>query len=259
MPIAYRLVGATGIHKGDRHTQQDQVALLSHPRVAGCVLAVLADGIGGRTGGRKAADQVLLTAQQLFERYVPSTDDGAKLLAQLVEESHTMIRLTAISAAEEPHSTLAAFLINASGDCHWVHAGDSRIYHFRRGRLVTQTRDHSYVQSLVDKGTLQLTDAAQHPESHVLLGCVGGDKPPPQSAHFIRKLVPGDVLLACSDGLWHHFTSAELGRIVHELPPREASEFLVEKARTRAAGQGDNLSLVIVKIAPIVAEPSPAG
>ena len=258
MPIAYRLTGATGIHKGDRQTQQDQVALFTHPRISGCVLGVLADGIGGRSGGRKAADQVLLTAQQLFERYSPPTDDGAALLAQLVEEAHTMIRLTAISSAEEPHSTLAAFLVNATGDCHWVHAGDSRIYHFRRGRLVTQTRDHSYVQSLVDKGKLRLTDAAKHPESHVLLGCVGGDRPPPDSAHFIRKLVPGDVLLACSDGLWHHFTSTELGRIVHELPPREASEFLVDKARTRAAGQGDNLSLVVVKIAPLTDAPDGA-
>lgn len=131
MPKGYRLTASTGIHKGDRDYQQDQVLLLSHLRVSGCVLAVLADGMGGRSGGRKASDQVMMTARQLFERYAPETDDAVAALKQLVEEAHTVIKLTAVSSEEEPHSTIAAFLINPGGDCYWAHAGDSRIYHYR--------------------------------------------------------------------------------------------------------------------------------
>ena len=71
----------------------------------GCVLGVVADGMGGKSGGRKASDQVLLTAQQLFERYSPSRDDAAEALKQLVHEAHLMIKLTAITSEEEPHST----------------------------------------------------------------------------------------------------------------------------------------------------------
>ena len=56
---------------GDRAYQQDQVAILTHPRISGCVLGVLADGMGGKSG--VAADQVVLTAQQLFERFSPRT------------------------------------------------------------------------------------------------------------------------------------------------------------------------------------------
>ena len=70
-PKGYRLVAATGIHKGDRAYQQDQVEIIAHPRVPGCALAMLADGMGGKSGGRKAADQVILTAKQIFERYSP--------------------------------------------------------------------------------------------------------------------------------------------------------------------------------------------
>jgi len=114
----YRLTASTGIHKGDRDYQQDQVALLNHPRVNGCVLAVLADGMGGRSGGRKASDQVMMTAKQLFERYSPDTDDASALLNQLVQEAHVVIKLTAVSSEEEPHSTVAAFLINPGGDCY---------------------------------------------------------------------------------------------------------------------------------------------
>ena len=112
MTKAFRLIASTGIHKGDREYQQDQVALLSHPRYNGCVLAVLADGMGGRSGGRKASDQVMLTARQLFERYSPETDDPVTMLKALVQEAHIVIRLTAITSEQEPHSTITAFLIN---------------------------------------------------------------------------------------------------------------------------------------------------
>ncbi|MGD9836075.1 MAG: serine/threonine-protein phosphatase, partial [Piscinibacter sp.] len=61
----------------------------------------------------------------------------------------------------------------------------------------------------------------------------------------------GDTMLACSDGLWHYFTPRELGAIVHALPPREASEMLVNKARQRARGGGDNLSLALIRVDPL--------
>ena len=98
MSTGYRITASTGIHKGDRDYQQDQVNLISHHRVAGCLLGIVADGMGGRSGGRKASDQVMMTAKQLFERYAPDTDDAPSMLKQIVEEAHIVIRLTAISS-----------------------------------------------------------------------------------------------------------------------------------------------------------------
>lgn len=254
MSKGYRLTASTGIHKGDREYQQDQVALLSHPRVNGCVLGIVADGMGGRSGGRKASDQVMLTARQLFERYAPESDDATSMLKQLVQEAHIVIKLTAISSEQEPHSTVAAYLINPTGDCHWVHAGDSRVYHFHGGKLVRRTLDHSYVQTLVDKGEITEEEANVHPQSNILMGCLGTEEDPPMDTHFIAQLRPGDVLMACSDGVWHYFSPAELGSVLSNLPPREATEFLIDKARSRARGGGDNLSLVIVKLEPLIEE-----
>ncbi len=251
MTKGYRLTASTGIHKGDRDYQQDQVVLLSHSRVSGCVLAVLADGMGGRSGGRKASDQVMMTARQLFERYSPERDDPAALLMQLVQEAHTVIKLTAIAAEEEPHSTVVAFLINPGGACHWVHAGDSRIYHYRGDQFIKRTTDHSYVQALVNRGEITEEQASVHPQSNILMGCLGTESEPPVDIHFIPKLRAGDTLMACSDGVWHYFTNEEMGSILSSLTPREATEFLIEKARNRARGGGDNLSLVIVKLEPL--------
>ncbi len=251
MAKGYRLTAATGIHKGDREYQQDQVLLMPHPRTPGCVLGVVADGMGGRSGGRKASDQVMMTAKQLFERYSPEHDDAPTMLQQVVKEAHLVIKLTAISAEQEPHSTIAAFLINPAGDCHWVHAGDSRIYHYHGGKLVRRTLDHSYVQTLVAAGQITEEEANVHPQSNILMGCLGAEDDPPADLHSITQLRPGDVLLACSDGVWHYFSPTELGSVLASLSPREASEFLIEKARSRARGGGDNLSLAIVKLEPL--------
>jgi serine/threonine protein phosphatase PrpC len=247
----YRLSAATGIHRGDRAYQQDQVQIMPHERMPGCVMAVLADGMGGKSGGRKAADQVLLTAQQLFERYAPSRDNPGEALKQLVLEAHLMIKLTAITSEEEPHSTVASFLISPSRECDLVHAGDSRVYHFRGPDMVSRTSDHSYVQRLVDEGQITEEEANNHPQSNLLTGCLGTHQDPPVTVNHIDRLEIGDSVMACSDGLWHYFTPREIGAIVHALPPREASEMLVSKARQRARGGGDNLSLALVRVDPL--------
>ena len=245
---SFRYTAATGLHRGDRAYQQDQVEVMTHPRVPGCVLAVVADGMGGKSGGRKAADQVLLTGRQIFERFVPEHDDAAALLRQLVVEAHLMIKLTAITSEEEPHSTVAAFCIGPDLGCDIVHAGDSRVYHYRGAELMRRTIDHSFVQRLIDDGKISEEAANSHPQANLLTGCLGTHAEPPVTLARIERIDCGDTMLACSDGLWHYFTPKEIGAIVHALPPREASEMLVNKARQRARGGGDNLSLAMVRI-----------
>ena len=246
--MGYRLAASTGMHRGDRAYQQDQVAILPHGRVPGCALAILADGMGGKSGGRKAADQVILTARQLFERFAPTKDDAPSLLKQIVLEAHLMIKLTAITAEEEPHSTAAGFLVGPARECDVIHAGDSRVYHFRGAEMVSRTTDHSFVQRLIDEGQITEDEANSHPQSNLLTGCLGTYQDPPLSLHHLAQLEIGDSVLACSDGLWHYFSPRELGAIVNTLPPREASEMLVAKARQRARGGGDNLSLALIRV-----------
>ncbi len=251
--FAFRLNAATGIHKGDREYQQDQVLLIPHPRVKGCVLGVVADGMGGRSGGRMAADQVVLTAKQIFDRYVPGDDDAPSILKQIGEEAHTVIRLTAVAAEMEPHSTYVCFILEPDGSCHWAHSGDSRLYHFHAGTLVKRTRDNSYVQALVDRGELNEMQARDHPQSNILLSCLGAEEAPVISVFSSRNLKVGDALLVCSDGLWHYFTDQELGAALSALAPREAAEFLISKARQRAQGGGDNISCIVLRLdAPVV-------
>jgi serine/threonine protein phosphatase PrpC len=97
-------------------------------------------------------------------------------------EAHLMIKLTAITAEEEPHSTVAAFLVNPDLEAWVAHAGDSRVYHFRGADMVRRTTDHSFVQRLVDEGKLTEEAANTHPQSNLLTGCLGTQSDPPVSA-----------------------------------------------------------------------------
>lgn len=234
-------------HIGDRQEQQDRVRLIPHPSQRGLLLAVLADGMGGHTGGAMAAEQVVFKAQHLFEAFSPAGETPRELLAAIINEAHIAIKLTRFTSEQDPHST-ACVLLFQPGRIDWAHCGDSRVYHFRGDRLVSRTRDHSYVNEMLRQGYLTPEQAEHHPQKNVLLGCLGAEREP--SIDFGEAVPPqaGDVFLLCSDGLWAYFTDAELGGVLAAHPPRTAAELLIRRARERAQGRGDNCSLAIVKL-----------
>lgn len=247
MTKAISFSASSGTHQGDRETQQDRVCLFRNMREPNSLLAIVADGMGGMTGGRKAADQVMLTADQLFKSFDSTTEDVPTLLEKIAQEAHLLIGLTAITSTDQPHTTYASFLLTSHGSCHWAHVGDSRIYHFRGAQLVLRTLDHSYVQSLINSNQLTPEQAASHPQSNVLTQCLGSKAKPKIAHHSIEKLQSGDVIMACSDGVWPYLKEAEMGAILESCTPREATELMIATARNRCNKRGDNLSIAIAK------------
>lgn len=234
-------------HVGDRKDQQDRVAILTSRRNTGALLAIVADGMGGRTGGRMASDQVIATADSLFKELSQEDSGLRELLEQIATEAHTVIRLTAISSEKEPHSTIVALIVKKDYAI-WAHAGDSRLYFFRAGRLVHRTEDHTYAAKLLAEGKVSTPEIAAQKYKNILVSALGISREPRLVIGEASELRVGDAFLLCSDGLWAYFEDHELGSLLHSLPPREASEHLVRIARERAQGRGDNLSLVIVKL-----------
>ncbi len=236
-------------HIGDRQDQQDRVAIITSPRNPGALLAIVADGMGGRTGGRQAADQVISTAENLFRDMSDRDGSFRELLLHLAAEAHTIIRLTAIAAEKEPHSTLCALVIKKEAAV-WAHVGDSRLYFFRDGRLQHRTEDHTYAQQLRDEGRLDDAVLASVRYKNVLVSALGIDKKPRVDVAEETQLQVGDVFLLASDGLWGYFEDGELADVLGRMSPRSASEHLLARARERADGRGDNCSMAIVRLDP---------
>lgn len=233
-------------HQGDRREQQDRSGIYAHPTRRGVMLAALADGMGGHSGGAMAAEQVLLKARQNLEIYNPG-EPPAELLASTINEAHIVIKLTRFTSEQDPHSTAVLLLLH-EGRADWAHTGDSRLYHFRGDKLMHLSGDHSLVAEMVRKGSLTADQAKSYPHKNVLIGCLGGDREPMIDLGHVALLQAGDAFLLCSDGLWPYFDHEELGGVLCAHAPRGAAEILINRARQRAEGAGDNISLVIVKL-----------
>jgi serine/threonine protein phosphatase PrpC len=247
----YKVTACTAEHIGDRPEQQDRVAILTSPRHPNSLLAVVSDGMGGRTGGRMAADQVIATVTHVF-RDLGEDDAGSLkgLLKAMAEEAHTVIRLSGLSSEKEPHATFVALIVR-SDYAVWAHTGDSRLYHFRDGELVHRTEDQTYAYYLRTQGREQQAIEADRRFRHMLVSSLGLARAPSLLVGDTKDLRGGDAFLLCSDGLWAHFSDAELGETVARSSPREATNDLVRQARERAQGVGDNISLAIVKFEPV--------
>jgi len=234
-------------HQGDRKEQQDRVSLFSHPSRPGMLMAVLADGMGGHSGGAMAAEQLIIKARQNFEVYAPESESPEAVLEEIVQDAHVVVTLSGFTSEQQPHTTAVVFLLQG-GRARWAHCGDSRLYHFRGKETVSRTQDHSLVGELVRKGRISQHAAETHPQRHVLVSCLGSSQAPRVEHGGVDQLQAGDAFLLCSDGLWAYFPDTELAGIIARQPARQAAEKLVEVARQRAKGSGDNLSLILVKL-----------
>ena len=244
----YKIEAGTGQHIGDRQEQQDRVGLFAAPHAPGYMMAVVADGMGGKSGGALAAEQVIRTSKQLFDVFYPG-NCVEELLQSILHEAHTIIKLTAVSSEKEPHSTFVALVITPQQEAIWAHAGDSRLYRFSGPNFSEKTRDHSYVEKLVDEGKIRPDEAKTHKLSNILINVLGStNNTPYMTSGKYSNLKAGDSFLLCTDGLWHYFDDVELSAAVAANTPRQASELLIRKARDRGTPRGDNCTFAIVKL-----------
>jgi len=120
---------------------------------------------------------------------------------------------TDVAVDFRPRATCAICLVQEGG-AFWAHIGDSRIYQVREGEVLTRSRDHSHVEVLIQEGAISEEEAQDHPMRNFVECCIGGDAPvPDMSITNRKKLEPGDVLLACSDGLWSGLSDSDMAEI----------------------------------------------
>lgn len=173
---------------------------------------VLADGAGGHGGGGVAAR---LVVERMLQGFAARPTTGARQLTDLVFDTNR-----AVIEARTPHTERANMFSTVVGlvidfvrhQVHWAHAGDSRLYWFREGRIHARTRDHSLVQSLVDAGLLPPEQARSHPQRSELRSALGtaSDVLEVSDSGEPHEVLPGDVFLLCTDGLWEHVPDAAL-------------------------------------------------
>ena len=202
------------------------------------------DGMGGHENGAQAAEIGLRIVQDEFMAAdLPLFDPQGFLYMAMAHAHDEVVKIGAELAVDfRPRATCAVCLVQENG-CWWGHIGDSRIYHMRQGELLTRSRDHSHVEVLIQEGAITEEEALAHPMRNFVECCIGGDAPvPDMSITRKMRLESGDVLLACTDGLWSGTSDDEMADMATNPDSKLAENLksLSVKALTTNAPYSDN-------------------
>jgi serine/threonine protein phosphatase PrpC len=233
--------------------QENQDSVL-HVQIPLGELLIVADGIGGYTGGAVASRKVVENFYTHMSS-LPADYSGENAIREAAARANAEI-VAAASTPDSPHqqmgSTIVVALLQqyADGSYAWVgHVGDSRAYLVRAGRIYRLTTDHSAVQSLLNRNLITPEEAERHPDTSVLTRCLGHQ---PEVEIDIEKhpLAVGDTLLLCSDGLWGFVLEKEILAAVENpsLTVEAAAHSLLELAL--AAGGHDNIGIEMARLIP---------
>jgi serine/threonine protein phosphatase PrpC len=228
---------------GKRKTNQDRIA---HCYSRDSLLMVLADGMGGHLHGEVAAHIAVQYLTHVFQREAqPALADPGMFLSREISQAHHAILDYSIEKGlrEAPRTTIVACIVQ-DGFANWAHAGDSRMYLLRNGRIHLQTHDHSRVQLMVDQGLLDVRSAAVHPNRNRVYSCLGGTHVP--QVEFSRRtpLQTGDILALCTDGVWGPLGNEGMVRGLSKENPMISVPSLLSEAESLAGERCDNLSLI---------------
>jgi len=224
-------------------------------------LAVVCDGMGGHSAGREASQAAVRSVIERARSGQPGAHPG-HVLREAIERAGRAVYAVGGNSLPElrPGSTCVAVLIHANG-CEIAHAGDSRAYLIRHGRIDRLTRDHSMVQEMVDSGLLTPEQAREHPEANKITRALGIA---PETTVDLRSdpllLAPADTLILCTDGLTDLVSDPEILDVVQRRIGHGTAvvcQELVALANSR--GGYDNVTVLLLHVVEVPHVPITTG
>lgn len=220
---------------------------------AGEYLAVLADGMGGHVGGDVASASTVLDLIHLDRRHTP---DPQNALPDEIQAANLVLNelVGANPKLSGMGTTVTSVLL--SGDwLHLAHIGDSRAYRLKNGVFEQVSRDHTFVQRLVEEGRISPEEALVHPHKNVLLRVLGDSDASPELDVQQLPATAGERWLLCSDGLTDVVPDAIIEQTLRTTADLdEAVSDLV--ATTLENGAPDNVTVVIFDVVNTADAPS---
>jgi serine/threonine protein phosphatase PrpC len=205
--------------------------------------------MGGHAYGARAAETGCKVLLELFRAETKPLFDPLGFLHLALGRAHAAVVNigTKLAVDLRPRATCAICLVQRE-EAYWAHVGDSRIYHLRNGAVVARTRDHSHVEQLLREGSIREEEIPSHPMRNFVECCLGGESALPEMTISRRQpLEDGDILMACTDGVWSNLKDTEIAALLKPRgkgngSTRSSLEKLVEQAVAASAPHSDNAS-----------------
>ena len=213
---------------------------------AGNNLFVVADGMGGHAGGDIASALATQRVGKIDDVYPSKAKAVSALVNEMTEANKQLVdTVSSFSYLEGMGTTMDALLFSGN-TASIVHIGDSRVYWLRDGVMTQVTKDHTFVQKLIDAGRITPEEALYHPRRNVLMKVLGDSQQEPEfDVHHI-DIQPGDRFLLCSDGLCGVVPEQIIEENMKITNLDEATDLLVAEAKEY--GAPDNVTVIIVEV-----------
>jgi PPM family protein phosphatase len=229
---------------GPRDEQQDASIVLSDG-AQGTALLVVSDGVGGNSGGRVASQLVANAARQMWQDHNGEFAEPLADLNKLCGRAHQLINAEGERCQLSPRATIVALYLTPQ-HAYWVHSGDSRLYHFRAGKLVKRTEDHSLLQVMLKQGLVKEEQMGEHPDQGLLIQALGGEQYRSPSEDSI-EVTPTDAFLLCTDGFWERTEVSAMADLLfkNQSQAEPALHEAVKRAVKRNGPDGDNVTVAV--------------
>jgi serine/threonine protein phosphatase PrpC len=213
---------------------------------AGPHLLAVADGMGGYEAGEVASAAVISTVAPLDQKAMPESELIDALAGAVTTAKQTLRRIVDSDPTVGSMGTTLTAMLWAGGSAAICHIGDSRAYLVRDGDLYQITRDHTFVQALIDQGRIQPEEAATHPQRSLLLRALDGRTDADPDLSMLDAQV-GDRYLICSDGLPVAVSDEQiLQALVSVGEPTDAVLALIDLAIR--GGAPDNVTCIVADV-----------
>lgn len=239
---------ATISEVGDKESNEDAVRVFINQPLATYGFA-LADGLGGHGNGDIASNFVVDCVGAAIE----NTDDfGGIFIDECFDTAQEMLMEEKFAKGLTSIKTTMVIFMITDQIAQWGHIGDSRLYHFRAGKLLSRTFDHSVPQLLAISGQIKEREIRHHPDRSVLLRAMGTEWSTPEYEIDCRnmKIVKGDSFLLCSDGFWEWIEEKSILKILKkDLSAYDALREMTAEVRANGKGKEmDNYSAILVNV-----------
>ncbi len=243
--MTLKLIHSQTTHRGNHREQNEDSC--ENKKTRNGHLFVTCDGMGGAAEGKKASSIAVKSVMEFFEK---ETYENIQIaLYQSLQFTNEQIYASAqTNPAYKGMGTTACIVLFRNDEMYFAHVGDSRIYQQTNGKLKNLTRDHSFVNQLVDQGTIKPAEAKTHPEKNRILKALGvHNQVEPTVSSQSTLLKKGDIVLLCSDGLTDMVSDASIAETLNEEKNIvEKTDLQLQKALDN--GGKDNITLQLIEI-----------
>jgi len=251
--MEYAAVAKTDV---GRKRQGNEDSFCVAPRLG---LYVVADGMGGHAAGEVASRLAVETIREWLEKYLGGADVAiagqptdtcsreANILLNSIQQANQVIFDTAQGRREyRGMGTTLVSVLAVNDSVALAHVGDSRIYQIRDDQIIQLSHDHSVVQQQVDRGILSPDEAHESQYRHLITRALGL-KESVEVDLVEHPVLPGDILLLCTDGLSDLLEDEEILAIVREHSDdlEKACQALVDRANYK--GGDDNITALLIQ------------